>query len=166
MNGRGQLKYPATAHKTDDDEMHPPRRRRESCDETAKVREPASLDPHLPGWTCPWGVPDPHAVRWSNGARTVGSGDDSTPFVVGLSPAPVVTFPAAPLKFRTVVFPNTASSSRHRIVQRRVFLARSKDRPVWRPDLPSFCCLALQDCRLQTPPGDPTRALPHSSASV
>src|SRR5208337_535638 len=41
-----------------------------------------------------------------------------------------------------------------------------KDPPVWIPDLPSFCCLALQDCRLQLPPGDPTRALPHPSASA
>ena len=37
-------------------------------------------------------------VGWSTGARTVGSGGSSTPFVVGLSPAPMVTFPAAPPK--------------------------------------------------------------------
>ena len=37
-------------------------------------------------------------VGWSTGARTVGSGGSSTPFVVGLSPAPMVTSPAAPPK--------------------------------------------------------------------
>src|ERR1700722_595365 len=37
-------------------------------------------------------------VGWSTGARTVGSGGGSTPFVVGLSPAPMATFPAAPPK--------------------------------------------------------------------
>ena len=37
-------------------------------------------------------------VGWSTGARTVGSGGGSTPFDVGLSPAPMITFPAAPPK--------------------------------------------------------------------
>jgi hypothetical protein len=36
------------------------------------------------------------AVGWSTGARTVGSGGGSIPFGLGLSPAPVATFPAAP----------------------------------------------------------------------
>ena len=55
------------------------------------------------------------------------------------------------------------------ISQRGWLQARSstfKDPPVWIPDLPSFRCLALQNCRLQLPPGDPIRALPHSSASA
>ena len=38
------------------------------------------------------------AVGWGTGARTVGSGGGSTPFDVGLSPAPMATFPAAPPK--------------------------------------------------------------------
>ena len=44
-------------------------------------------------------------VGWGTGARTLGSGGNSMHFKVGLSPAPMATFPAAPLKFRTAGFP-------------------------------------------------------------
>jgi len=37
-------------------------------------------------------------VGWGTGARTLGSGGNSTHFKVGLSPAPMATFPAAPPK--------------------------------------------------------------------
>ena len=37
-------------------------------------------------------------VGWGTGARTLGSGGNSTHFYVGLSPAPMATFPAAPPK--------------------------------------------------------------------
>ena len=36
-----------------------------------------------------------------------------------------------------------------------------KDLPVWPPDLPSFCCATLPNCRLQSA-GSPVRAYPHS----
>src|SRR5262249_3713693 len=55
------------------------------------------------------------------------------------------------------------------ISQQSWLYARSstfKDPPVWIPDLPSFRCLPLQNCRLQLPPGGPIRALPHPSASA
>jgi hypothetical protein len=38
------------------------------------------------------------AVGWGTGARTVGSGGGSSPFGLGLSPAPMATSPAAPPK--------------------------------------------------------------------
>ena len=38
------------------------------------------------------------SVGWGTGARTLGSGGNSTHFKVGLSPAPMATFPAAPPK--------------------------------------------------------------------
>ena len=37
-------------------------------------------------------------VGWGTGVRTLGSGGNSTHFKVGLSPAPMATFPAAPPK--------------------------------------------------------------------
>lgn len=54
------------------------------------------------------------------------------------------------------------ATSRHGRLQARSLTF--EDYPVWRPDLPSFRCLALRDCRLQRPPGDPARALPHPFA--
>jgi hypothetical protein len=39
-----------------------------------------------------------------------------------------------------------------------------KDRPVWSPDLPSFRCPTLQNCRLQLPPGARCVLIPMSSA--
>ena len=39
-----------------------------------------------------------------------------------------------------------------------------KDRPVWSPDLPSFRCTTLQNCRLQRPPGARCVRIPISSA--
>jgi hypothetical protein len=49
-------------------------------------------------------------------ARTVGSGDSSVAFAPGLSPAPIATFLKAPLRSRTVGFPESGSdlgSARH-----------------------------------------------------
>ncbi len=43
------------------------------------------------------------------GARTVGSGGLSLAFALGLSPAPMVTSPKAPLRSRTVGFPESGS---------------------------------------------------------
>ena len=40
------------------------------------------------------------------------------------------------------------------------------DHPAWSPDLPSFYCQTFPNCRLQLPPGDPTRARPRSSVSA
>jgi hypothetical protein len=39
-----------------------------------------------------------------------------------------------------------------------------KDLPVWSPDLPSFRCTTLQNCRLQHPPGARCVLIPISSA--
>src|ERR1700678_1967101 len=54
---------------------------------------PSLFRGHVHGFRC-----TRHVVGWSTGARTVGSGGSSTPFDAGLSPAPMVTSPAAPPK--------------------------------------------------------------------
>jgi hypothetical protein len=75
--------------------------------EGARVKPPAPC-PRLPGDgekpNC-GGKTTAQLIGWSAGARTVGTGGESTPFGVGLNPAPMVTFPAPPLKFRTAGFP-------------------------------------------------------------
>ena len=50
------------------------------------------------GLTPPTADPANCTVGWGTGARTLGSGGNSTHFKVGLSPAPMATFPAAPPK--------------------------------------------------------------------
>src|SRR5271166_5582697 len=71
-----------------------------------RTQNPEQTRPQPPverGWA---DKADSRPVGWGTGARTLGSGGNSTHFKVGLSPAPMATFPAAPpLKFRTAGFP-------------------------------------------------------------
>jgi hypothetical protein len=70
----------------------------------SEFRDPSLFRGHVHGFRCTRHVSLRQLrdmappVGWSTGARTVGSGGCSTPFDVGLSPAPMITFPAAPPK--------------------------------------------------------------------
>src|SRR5271157_5088675 len=63
-----------------------------------RTQNPEQTRPQPPverGWA---DKADSRPVGWGTGARTLGSGGNSTHFKVGLSPAPMATFPAAPPK--------------------------------------------------------------------
>src|SRR5271166_2723063 len=94
-----------------------------------RTQNPEQTRPQPPverGWA---DKADSRPVGWGTGARTLGSGGNSTHFKVGLSPAPMATFPAAPPKMSVTVREGTTFSVR-RVPARNQWVSADWCRPL------------------------------------